>query len=229
MSDLLYSDDSGSGSDSDSGSGDEDVGGEGVERVDSRLTQDEHNVAPVRRVRCPVCKQTVPEDTLGVPGGHNCAAVRETSNDFLLMYQCARCGDVFTSMSNIGNWQCRMHPGKYTLEGYTCCGRKRFEPNNPAVHNMVWSRRGVTCPDPFDPAPCTPCDHVYHGMPMATNTVWYSPDVQRDLPDQVFANLVPLATERPGFAVVKNKDGESVGVLRGRDQSPAEKKEAASR
>lgn len=185
------------------------------------LNQDD-GVAPVVRVKCPVCKQSVPKSTLNVAGGHQCAAVRETNNDFLLMYQCLRCGDVFTGMSNVGNWQCMTHPGKYTLDGYTCCGRKKIEPSNPAVHNMVWKRRNQPYPDPFDAPPCTPCDHVYHGMPASTNAAGKSLDVQRDLPDQVFANLVPTATERPGFKVV-GPEGNKIGVLRGRDQSPAEK------
>lgn len=188
-----------------------------------RLTLDEDGVAPVERVKCPVCKQSVPKGTLGASGGHNCAAAKETSGDFLLMYQCERCGDVFTGMSNVGNWQCRMHPGKYTSEGYACCGRKKIEATNPAVHNMVWKRRGIPYPDPFDAPPCTPCDHVCHSMPMSTKTMWQHIDVQRDLPDQVFANLVPMATQRKGFCVMEQQ-GKKVGVLKGRDDCPTEKK-----
>ena len=192
-----------------------------LEADDSWLDQDDDGVAPVQRVKCPVCKQSIPKDMLG--NGHQCAAVKETNRDFLLMYQCARCGDVFTGLSNIGNWQCMTHPGRYTLDGYTCCGRKKIEPSNPAVHNMVWARRNQPYPDPFDAPPCTPCDHVCHGMPDSTNALKKSLDVQRDLPDQVFANLIPTATDRPGFEVV-GSDGNKIGVLRGRGQSPAEKK-----
>jgi len=180
------------------------------------------DVVPLKRVKCPVCKQSTPEGTFNVAGGHQCAAVKETNEDFLLMYQCVRCGDVFTGMSNVGNWQCKMHPGKYTLKGYACCGRKKFEGTNPAVHNMVWKRRGIPFPDPFDAPACTPCDHVHHSMPMSTNTMWQSMDVQRNLPDQVFANLVPTATDRPGFKIV-GPQGNQIGVLQGRDQCPTEK------
>ena len=186
------------------------------------LTLEDDGVTPVQREKCPVCKQSIPKGTFR--NGHNCAAMKEANDDFLLMYQCLRCGDVFTGLSNIGNWQCRMHPGRYTLNGYTCCGRKKIEPTNPAVHNMVWTRRNVPYPDPFDAPPCTPCDHVHKCMPACTNTMQRTIDVQRDLPDQVFANLVPTATERPGFSVVTSPDGTKIAALRGRDQCPVEKK-----
>ena len=180
-------------------------------------------VTPVKRVKCPVCKQSIPEGTFNVPGGHQCEAVKETHSDFLLMYQCVRCGDVFTGMSNIGNWQCMMHPGKYTPDGYTCCGRKKIEPSNPAVHNMVWKRRNQPYPDPFDAPPCTPCDHMHHSMPDSTNALKKSLDVQRDLPDQVFASLMPMATDRRGMQII-GPDNNRAAVLAGRDKSPAEKK-----
>ncbi len=192
-----------------------------LEVIDSRLNQNDDGVAPVERVKCPVCKQSIPKGTFGK--GHKCAAVEETNRDFLLLYQCVRCGDVFTGMSNIGNWQCMMHPGKYTLEGYTCCGRKKIEPTNPAVHNMVWKRRNQPYPDPFDAPPCTPCDHLHHSMPDSTNALKKSLDVQRDLPDQVFANLTPMATDRRGIQII-GPDDNRVAVLAGRDLCPTEKK-----
>jgi len=194
-----------------------------LEVLDSRLNQNDDGVAPVERVKCPVCKQSIAKGTFNVPGGHQCAAVEETNKDFLLLYQCVRCGDVFTGMSNIGNWQCMMHPGKYTLDGYTCCGRKKIEPSNPAVHNMVWARRNQRYPDPFDAPPCTPCDHMHHSMPDSTNALKKSLDVQRDLPDQVFANLTPMATDRKGIQIIGPVDNR-VAVLAGRDLCPTEKK-----
>lgn len=191
-----------------------------MELAEPRFMNAERGVAPIQRVKCPLCKQKVAQDRMAQ---HQCAAVKEVCEDFMLMYQCDRCGDVFTGMSNMGNWQCMMHPGKFTPEGYTCCGRKRFEPTNPAVHNMVWKRRGIVCPLPFDPPPCTPCDHVSRKMPASTNALRSLVDVQRDLPDQVFASMVPTATDRPGFQVVKGADGANVGVLNGRDKSKAER------
>ena len=175
------------------------------------------------RVSCPVCKQSIPEGTFNVPGGHQCGAVKEANRDFLLMYQCVRCGDVFTGMSNIGNWQCMEHPGKYTADGYACCGRKKIDPSNPAVHNMVWSRRGIPYPDSIDAPPCTPCDHLHHSIPDSTNAMKNSLDVQRDLPDQVFANLTPMAANRRGFQIV-GPAGNRAAVLVGRDKCPTEKK-----
>ena len=191
-----------------------------VELAAPRFMNAERGVPPIQRVRCPVCKQTVALDKYEA---HQCGAVMETNKDFISSYQCERCGDVFTGMSNLGNWQCKMHPGKYTSEGYTCCGLKKFVPTNPAVHNMVWKRRRVPYPDPFDPPPCTPCDHVCRNMPGITNAICTPVDVQRDLPDQVFANLVPTATDRPGFQVVKDKNGVNTGVLKGRDKCKAER------
>lgn len=191
-----------------------------MELAAPRFENGDMGVSPIQRIKCPLCKQSVPLDSFQA---HQCSDVRETNKDFMSVYQCERCGDVFTGMSNLGNWQCKMHPGKYTPEGYTCCGRKRFEPTNPAVHNMVWKRRGIDYPLPFEPPPCTPCDHVCYKMPASTNAIHNLIDVQRDLPDQVFANLVPTATARPGFQVKKDADGVNIGVLTGRDKCKAEK------
>ena len=177
--------------------------------------------ALVQREICTTCKQSIVAGSrrLGAPNRHDCAALGEKLHSYLLLYPCARCGTAFTAMSNMGMWKCAKHPGKYTNDGYTCCGRKRFECNNPAVFNGVWARHGHVEPLPFEPPGCTPCDHMHAQAPEWTQTNEKDIDVQRDLPDQIFALLEPLATDRPGWVV---EDGR--GLLRGRDLSPAEKR-----
>jgi hypothetical protein len=178
----------------------------------------------VRREICSTCKQSIVAGSrrLNAPNRHDCAGLAEKMQSYLLLYPCHRCGDVFTAMSNMGMWKCREHPGVYTNDGYTCCGRKRIECNNPAVHNGIWARRGIVEPIPFEPPGCTPCDHIHNDAPAWTQTAGSGIDVQRDLPDQIFALLEPLATDRPGWVV---EDGK--GLLRGRDLCPTEKKGGA--
>ena len=177
--------------------------------------------AIVRREICTTCKQSIVAGSrrLDAPNRHDCSALDAKLQSYLLLYPCGRCGTVFTAMSNMGMHKCSMHPGTYTNDGYTCCGRKRFECNNPAVHNGVWARRGHSEPVPFEPQGCTPCDHVNWKAPEWTQTTDRDIDVQRELPDQIFALLEPLATDRPGWVV---EDGK--GLLRGRKLSPTEKK-----
>lgn len=180
------------------------------------------NAGRVRREICSSCKQSIVFGSrkVGAKNRHDCNALDEQMRSYLLMYRCQRCGDVFTGMSNMGMHQCTHHPGIYTNDGYTCCGKKRIECNNPYVNNMVWERRGRVMPDPYEPAGCTPCDHTHGSMPSHTNTsVGEGVDVQVDLPEQIFALMEPLATSRPGFVVKNNK-----GLLVGRGLCPVEKR-----
>ena len=180
----------------------------------------------VRREICPNCQQSIVAGSrrLGAPNRHDCVQLEATAKEFLLMYPCIRCGDIFTGISAMGSWECRRHTGKYSEEhGYSCCGRKKIQCNNPAVHNMVWARQGRCHPNPFEPQGCTPCDHYNPKAPNSVDTTWRSVDVQRDLPQNVLAAMLPAVADRPGFKVLQNAQGQNIAVLRGAGESPVEK------
>ena len=147
-------------------------------------------VDPIAFERCSKCKQMVPQGSrrVGAHNRHDCAALDADTKEWSLLYKCTRClrhgkHVVFTGLSNVGQWECRYHPGKYIPEqGYSCCGRKRMFPNNPFVHNGVWSRRGQLAPLPFEPEGCTPCDHYHSDIPRATCAIQRPLDVQPIFP-----------------------------------------------
>lgn len=173
--------------------------------------------------RCSMCKQPVPEGVL-----HDCFSVKEQNSDFLKMFACARCGDIFTPISSIAMHQCSFHPGRYVDNAWTCCGRRKTDVVNRYTHNMLWSRRNCPAPATRDPPGCTRCDHWHNRLPANTHAHGKEVNVQTDLPFTVLSNLQPEATERPGWRTkLELGDGvppTKIGVLVGTDMSPLEKK-----
>ena len=182
------------------------------------------------RMQCSVCKQFYILDPSEPP--HDCARLAAAAQDYLLMYECHACKEIFTPLSNVGMHQCRCHPGTYDLDtGWSCCGRRRVEITGRYVHNMVWQRRGQIEPLPphltdrrayrqsngryvkYAPDGCTPCDHRHVALPPALSAERAPLSVWK-IPEQVRGHMEGLET-RPGFRA-------ETQVLVGRGKSPAE-------
>ena len=144
-------------------------------------------------LRCNKCLQYYDATTV-----HNCRFLKNYTSlqDFLLVYECARCSKPFTGLSNAGMHQCRYHPGDLGRDGkYTCCGGGRSKHTSQKVHNMVWSRRGQPPPLLINlHAGCTPCDHWHEDSAVKL-------PLNQDDPNRIhlLAHLEPEVTKRPGW------------------------------
>jgi len=176
-------------------------------------------VTIVKRQKCVVCKQLCPEGTT-----HDCTALQEQKSEFTRLFQCHRCGDIFTPMSSLGQHQCSCHPGKYVDNQWTCCGRTKRDVTSRYVFNGLWSRRNHQPTYPKDPPGCTPCDHFNTDVPRNASAFGKDVDIQLDLPFAVMCNLVPGPTERLGWRTKLGKDNRKIGVLTAIGESPAVKK-----
>jgi hypothetical protein len=208
---------------------------DGMDMMDDDEAREERAHLDARdRLFCRICKQHYVLDPNNPGERHDCAALAAAAQDFLLMYECQVCKEVFTPLSNVGMHQCRCHPGTYDPDtGWSCCGKRRVEITGRYVHNMVWQRRGQIEPLPprfvdrrgyqlsngrtvkLPPDGCTPCDHRHTKLPPALSARRAPLDTAR-MPVQVLAQLRPPAPDRPGW------DTTRPGMLRGRGRSPAE-------
>ena len=71
------------------------------------------------------------------------------------LFVCPRCDNFANSLTTMGTWSCRYHPGEYIPEtGYSCCGQKvrplRYNPN----YVLLGAHEEYVKP----PTGCTPCD-----------------------------------------------------------------------
>ena len=193
--------------------------------------------AGLDRMFCQVCKQYYVLDPLRER--HDCAKLAAEAEDFLLMYECEACKEVFTPLSNLGMHQCRCHPGKYDPDtGWSCCGQRDQQITGRYVHNMVWQRHGRVEPLPLrfmdrravyfahgkpikiPPDGCTPCDHRHSRLTSLTNAIAAPVRVRQQIPEQVLGHFKPAVNERPGF----RQDGK----VYGRGFSPAELRQQAN-
>ena len=130
------------------------------------------------------------------------ASLEQTIGDLMQTKQCLRCRAFYTTMDDVGQWRCRVHPGFLqavtasvwgTEPGtYSCCGA------SPHPRHPQWAGDEAA-------AGCTPCDHTTtRGRP---NSLLIG--LERA---QVFFGNRLLGEGRPGISV--NERDATVSIVR---------------